>query len=430
MTQQRIFPFRRVSVDHMVRGVTRVWWQLEPIFNDPGPYTFQLQYGRTGLRDTPDWKNIGSPVVDAYTATDSAWHEGGYDLLGHYRVILKTPGNTYISQAANCFGELTERDWAISREVIRKEQLRHRFVSVSGYLIKPYRFGKFCKRCRDQLTQEIIDSDCPVCSGTGFEVGFHPPLAMQCWDLSPEVIQEDVSEIKGSTRENAYVEARVVGFPALNKNDIWVNGSSDERWRIETIQVAAAIRGVPIIYQVRMGLLPFGNAAYALEVGGEPQERIGPTLPALGCGPISVDHNYGGADNLIYATEAECPVVGADVYLFKKDLFDVHGTNTPRNQAAAKTTTRANGRWTESLNLDVGDYAVLYEKPGEFGPDVTFISVASGEPCTWVPVPAVGDGAGENVTILQTEGGAVLGSDDELKQCPTDPPPDDDFWAI
>lgn len=380
MSQQRIFPFRRVSVDHMVRGVTRVWWQLEPLFNEPGPYTFQLQYGRTGLRDTPDWKNIGSPVLDAYTASDSAWHEGGYDLLGHYRVVLTTANNTYVSQAANCFGELTERDWVLSREIIRKEQLRHRFVSVSGYLIKPYRFGKFCKRCRDQLTQEITDSNCPVCSGTGFEVGYHPPLAMQCWDLSPEVIQEDVGEPKGSTRENAYVDARVIGFPALNKNDIWVNSTNDERWRIETIQVSAAIRGVPVIYTVRMGLLPFGNSAYAIEVGGEPQERIGPTLPALGCGPISVDHNYGGPDELVYTTAADCPVIGANIYLFPKAVFDVTGLNTPKSQAAAKTTTRANGRWTESLNLEAGEYAVLYEKPGEFGPDVTFIDVAAPEP--------------------------------------------------
>jgi len=265
MTQQRIFPFRRVSVDHMVRGVSRIWWQLDPLFNEPGPYVFQLQHGHTGLRDTTDWKDVGSPVVNGYNAFDPAWHEGGYDILSHYRIKLTTPSNVYISQAANCFGELTERDWLLSREIIRKEQLRHRLVSVSGYLVKPYRFGKFCTRCRDQLSQEILDSNCPVCSGTGYEVGYHPPLAMQCWDLSPEVIEEHVdNQVKGSTRENAYVSARVIGFPALNKNDIWVNGSNDERWRIETIQVLAELRGVPIVYNVKMGLLPFNNSVYAI----------------------------------------------------------------------------------------------------------------------------------------------------------------------
>ncbi len=381
MTQQRIFPFRRVSVDHMVRGVTRVWWQLEPLFNDPGPYTFQLQFGRTGLRDTPDWKDIGGPVVNGFTATDSEWREGGYDILSHYRVKLTTPNGVYVSQAANCYGELTEKDWLLAREIIRKERLRHRMVSVSGYLLKPYRYGKPCPRCRDQLTQEVTDANCDVCNGTGFEVGFHPPLALQCWDLSPETIQEDVDDqVKGSTRENAYVTARVVGFPALNKNDIWVNGSSDERWRVETIQVLAAIRGVPIVYSVKMGLLPFNNAVYALEVGGEPESRPGPTLPALGCGSVAVDHNYGGTENLIYSAAGGCAIIGADVYVFDKATFDATGPATARTLAVAKTTTRANGRWTESLNLNPGEYAVLFEKLGEYGPDVEYIEVV--EPIT------------------------------------------------
>lgn len=429
MSQQRIFPFRRVSVDHMVRGTSRIWWQLEPLFNEPGPYSFQLQYGRTGLRDTVDWKNIGAPVTNGYAAEDPAWHEGGYDLLAHYRVILTTPNNKYVSQAANCFGELTERDWLLSREVIRKEQLRHRLVSVSGFLIKPYRFGKFCKRCRDQLTQEVTDSDCPQCNGTGFEVGYHPPLAMQCWDLSPQIIQEDVSDTKGTTRENAYVEARVIGFPALNKNDIWVNSTTDERWRIEAIQVAAAMRGVPIIYTVRMGLLPFGNPVYAIEVKDESQERIGPTLPALGCGPVSVDHNYGGVDNLSYVTENGCHVVGATVYLFPKAVFDALGVNTPKNQAVAVTYTKANGRWTESVNLDYGDYAVMYEKPGEYGPDVTYIDVASTAACTWTPAPPLVEGPPGEETVLTTESGAVLSSSTPIKTC-NSRTSKEDFWAI
>jgi hypothetical protein len=124
MTQARIFPFRRVSVDHMVRGVTRVWWQLEKLFNDPGPYTFQLQFGRTGLRDAGDWKNVGQATVNNYYAEDPAFREAGYDLLAHYRVVLTTPQGTYVSQPANCFGELTEKDWVLAREIIRKEQLR------------------------------------------------------------------------------------------------------------------------------------------------------------------------------------------------------------------------------------------------------------------------------------------------------------------
>lgn len=389
MPQSIVFPFRRVSVDHMVRGTTRVWWQLDRVFNQPGPYVFQLQLGKTGLRDAADWVNIGPPVVNGYAAYDSAWRESGYDLLDHYRVVLTTPTDVYVSQAASCYGDLPERDWTLAREIIRKEQLRFQYVATPGYLLKPFRFGKPCRRCRDELTQEVLDSDCPVCNGTGFEVGYHPPLALQCWDISPQTIQEDVdAQVKGATRESPYITARVIGFPAINKNDIWVNGSSDERWLVETIQISAAMRNVPLIYQLKLGLIPLSNTAYAIEIGGEPAERVGPTLPIEGCGAIPVDHNHGGLDELVYKDASGCPVVGAHVYIFDKTVFEINGTQTAKTLARGSTTTTANGRWTQSLNLDPGEYAVMFEKPGEYGPDSTFIVVESTSTPLAVSLPA------------------------------------------
>jgi hypothetical protein len=434
MPQARIFPFRRVSVDHMVRGTTRVWWQLERDFKDSGPYVFQLQIGKTGLRDAVDWVNVGAPVVNGYMAYDPLWREAGYDLLDHYRVVLTTPTDVYVSQAANCYGDLPERDWLIAREVIRKEELRFKYVAVPGYLLKPYRFGNPCARCRDQLTQEVIDSDCPVCNGTGFEVGYHPPLSMQCWDLSTQTVQEGVdAQLKGITRENPYITARVIGFPAINKNDIWVNGSSDERWLVETIQIAAAIRNVPIIYQIQMGLLPLSNTAYAIEVGGEPAERVGPTLPIAGCGSVPVDQNHSGNDRYAYTDSAGCPIQGATLYVFLKDVFDVTGLATPKNLALGSTTTTANGRWAQSIALDPGDYAVVYEKLGEYGPDVDFINVSAPGAtlaCTWTPTAALGDTTDDGDPILlMTESGRPLATPEEFKLCDNNPNPDS-FWDI
>jgi hypothetical protein len=364
----------------MVRGVSRVWWQLERLFKEPGPYVFQLQFGRTGLRDAADWEDVGAPVTNGYFAYDPAWREAGYTLMTHYRVKLTTPQNVYVSQAASVFGELTERDWLLSREIIRKEQLRHKLASIPGYLIKPMRYGVPCPRCRDPLSSEVTDANCPVCSGTGFEVGYHPPQAMQCWDLSPQNEQSDVGEPKGTTRENPYVDARVIGFPGLNKDDIWVNGSSDERWVVETIQVSAAIRGVPIVYQVRMGLIPFSNTIYALEVGGEPAVRTGPTLPMEGCGSVAVDQDYTGLDELAYTLAGGCGVVGADVYVFTKAAFDANGVNISRALAVGNTTTRVNGRWTRSIKLNPGNYVILFEKSGEYGPDTKPLTVTAPEP--------------------------------------------------
>jgi hypothetical protein len=267
----------------------------------------------------------------------------------------------------------------LAREVIRKEKVRHQLVSVPGYLIKPMRFGTPCPRCRDPLTQEVTDSNCPVCNGTSFEVGYHPPLEMQCWDLSPQTISEDIdTQMKGTTRIEPYVNARVIGFPALNKYDIWVNGTSDERWLVETIQVAAALRNVPIVYQVKLGLLPFNNTAYSIEVGGEGPDRRVPPLPVAGCGIFAVDHNYGGPDNLAYRDGANCAITGAYVYVFRQaDYVAAQPAKPNRALAIANTTTAANGRWTKALKLDPGAYALLFEKPGEYGPDVHFITVVA-----------------------------------------------------
>lgn len=382
MTYQKTFPFRRVSVDHMVRGTTRVWWQLEPLFRDPGPHVYQLQVSKSGLTNSSDWADVGPPLTNAYVAYDSAWRLSGYSLLTHYRVKLTTPTTVYVSQSAGCFGELNERDWVLSQEIIRKEQLRHQFVSTPGYLIKAMRFGKPCPRCREKLTQEVLDSYCPVCSGTGFEVGYFPPQPLQCWDLSLQTIQEEGdAQTRGPTRDNAIVEARVIGFPALNKYDVWVNAASDERWIIDTIQVVAAMRNVPLVYQVKLNLAPFTDGIYTFEVGGESPTRDPSTAgPTVGCGDVILNHNYNGDDRYAYLSPTGCPISGATVYVFNRNVYDVNGPQIARTMALAKTSTTANGRWVQGVNVNPGNYAILYEKTGEFGPDVDFVTVVAPPP--------------------------------------------------
>ena len=58
------------------------------------------------------------------------------------------------------------------------------------------------------------------------------------------------------------------------------------------------------------------------------------------------------------------------------------------------TTTRANGRWSDALQINPGDYGVLYEKPGEYGPDTQYITVYAPNVTpteTWVTTAIIGD---------------------------------------
>jgi len=377
MSLQKTYPFRRVSVDHMIYGTTRVWWQLEPEFNDPGPYVFQLQVGGTGLPEADDWRNIGAPVVNGYHTFDNKRHAVGTVWTAHYRLTLTTPNGYYVSAPSPSTGELGEPDWVLAREIIRKEQLRNKKTAIGGFLIKAFRYGSPCPRCRDRLTQESGDADCPVCYGTSFENGYHPPLPLQCWDLSLQTIEEDSdANVRGTTRDNALVTARVIGFPALNYRDVWVNGTSDERWTIRAVRVAAALRGLPIVYEIQMELIPLSSIIYYIPLTSA--ETGPPTvLPGAGDGCVMVGQNYNGAD-LRYLTGLNAPVGNARVYAFTKAVFDrAFPDNPPRHLAVAATTTTSTGEWAGNLNLNPGEYVLLYERPDEFGPDTATLTVVT-----------------------------------------------------
>jgi len=376
---QCAFPFKRLLIDHYIRGATQVTWELDSSFHDPEPHTYQLQAGRTASNDSNDWVDVGTSAEDVTTLADDEQRLHGKRLITHYRIKLMTPVTTYFSDPEPVYGLLSKRDWRLAREVVRKERLRHRYASQEGILLKRRRFGARCDACRDTLTEEVTDSDCPECYGTGFEVGYHVPVPFQLWDLQPETIKEDrdANRMRGSTRDTA-LRARVLGCIQLNKHDAWVHASNDQRWIVHTIQHAAEMRGVPLVMQVELRLAPYTHAVYDVEVGGEPAALPGPVLPApeestAGEDAVLVDHDYGGADNLAYVDADGNAIVGATIKAFLKE--DHLAGRTSEAYTQDSTTTTANGRWLRSFLLNPGEYRLVYEKKGVVGPDVVDITV-------------------------------------------------------
>jgi hypothetical protein len=384
MTLQKTYPFRRISVDHMTRGTTRVWWQLEPTFHEDGPYVFQLQVGSTGIAEGIDWQNAGAPVVNGFAASDTVWRNSGSIIATHYRVVLTTATAEYVSAPSPCFGLLPERDWVLAREILRKERLRLRKVAVDGYLIKALRYGKPCGRCRDPLTQEPSDNSCPVCNGTGFEIGYHPAVPMQCWDLTNQTVNETQDlQLKGTSREDAYIQARVIGYPALNNYDIWINAATDERWLVREINIAAGMRGVPLVYQVKLGLVPFHNGIYQLPLTHNTVTAWS-LNPGTGCVTVDADWTGVPTDTLKYKNTHGGYVADTYIHAFTKTNFDVTFPAYPlKSEAVASTKTRSDGTWVNALNLDPGKYVLIYEKPNSYGPDNLEITIDN--PCAAGP---------------------------------------------
>jgi hypothetical protein len=381
------FPFRRLRVNHVVEGGTQVWWEIAEHLLDPGPYTFQLQAGRTNASTAADWENVADPVVNGLMAVDTQKRLYGKTLDVFYRVVLTTPVQQYVSEPIYCFGSLSDKDWILAREIVRKELLLGKQAAKSGYLLKRLRYGQRCQNCLDPQTEEITNSRCPECFGTGFSTGYHPPLAFT-WMLetgsASHTERRNGAAPPGQSRE-VVQHCRVTAFPMLNKEDIFVDADSDERWFVDSVEEKAGIRSVPLVLDVTLRLAEFTDVIYRLPVKGLQisQARMTEYLSLAGCGSIYVNHDYGGENALAYIDdtgECPCPIVGATVTAYRKEDYDQALGAPDASAIVAATHTVGNGTWAEAMGLDPGEYVLVYEKQGEYGPDVVDITVV--EPVT------------------------------------------------
>lgn len=259
--------FDRVHVSYLIRGGTRVMWDLVPEFTDPQPHVFQLQAGRVGLVEGGEWEDIGLPMENSFYAIDGSQHVYGMTQWTHYRVALTTPRGVYYSEPTNLLGVLDRRDWRIAREIVRKERLRHRLVAQDGYLLKRRFSGLKCPTCLDLQTDVPRNPDCPVCFGTGYQCGYYYPLGCVWADLSPQSVHKEIdTEGSRGVIADIIVSARMLAVPLLEEYDVWVSADTDDRYYVHRIQNLAEIRGVPLILSAELRLAAYTDVIYDVQI--------------------------------------------------------------------------------------------------------------------------------------------------------------------
>lgn len=277
-TQQ---PFQRVLVDYMVVGTARITWTFNSHFADqyPSDWVYQLQVSThgplltsnkgTNVVRTDDWINVGSPALNVYQLTDTTKRSYGKSLLTSYRVVLTTANGVYYSPPATSLGALNKQDWLRAREIIRKEELLHKkATSVPGFIFRRKRTGTPCTKCIDKATGEITLSKCDVCKGTHFVDGYFAAFPSMFCRLENNTVREhrDI-EGKGNEKQDT-TSGRISAVPSLVSYDIWVDGQSDLRYYVHSVNTIAKIRNVPLIHSVELRQAPFDDIAYKLGLGG------------------------------------------------------------------------------------------------------------------------------------------------------------------
>lgn len=258
--------FGRIYVDHLVAGPSKVYWDIDPRFLDPQPYTFQLQVGTTGNPNASDWVNVGASVVNGSYLDDVVQRLFGKQLVTHYRIQLTTPKGTYYSQPTLVTGNLNKRDWNLAREITRKELLRlNQYTAIKGSILKVKRSGTVCS-CVDPDTGEVGNSQDPVCYGTGWVGGYYTPMDCVFFDFTPDQRLEDREiQVRGMT-DDSIRQIRYIGYPMLYRYDVFVDKGTDERYYVNSIQNLAELRGVPIVVAAQLTPIPFSDIIYTLPV--------------------------------------------------------------------------------------------------------------------------------------------------------------------
>jgi hypothetical protein len=196
--------------------------------------------------DNSNWQDVGGELIDTFMTTDAVRRiYAGKEANLYYRLKLQVgTGEIYYSEPADILGNLDFRSFHIAREIVRKEDLRHRRqrASVEGFILKAKRSGPPCPLCIDPLTGESTDVRCVRCFGTKFDGGYYKPMPACYGDMATSGyhLKRDL-QVEGMVMPNS-VQVRFLATPHLTAADVWVGKTDDTRYFIHPLKVEAQVR--------------------------------------------------------------------------------------------------------------------------------------------------------------------------------------------
>jgi len=221
-------------------------WELDPVNPPPAGVLYRVQRGDT--HEGP-WTDI-SPVLSGVYM----WAGDGERVIHtkthvlYFRVAATAGGKDYYSPVVQPYADIADkREFLIARNMRRHEliQMRGMGGTACRVFVKAV-FGPRCTRCVDFVSGRPARQDCAVCFGTGTEPGYHGPydaLARFSANQQNPGFQEGTRYVT----EPSQFRLRMLGLPAVKKDDIVVDAKSDRRYMVNTVVSTVEVRRVPIV---------------------------------------------------------------------------------------------------------------------------------------------------------------------------------------
>jgi hypothetical protein len=263
--------FVRVFVQYRHAGGTRISWFLRNDFLSPRPHVFQVQFAERPSINDCDWINVGDPTTNVHTASDAVKRTTGTNDYGVYRVKLTTDDGVFYSDAVSPMDTLQPRDWRHANEILRQYRRHLRDGGARGVLLRSRTSGSRCRTCDDPELNSPARDNCVECHGTGYSGGYLYPIDCVYADLAPVSYKTDQTDVA----LEKLVETRgvMVNTSLLERDDVWINLATDDRWFVRAVETVVSIRGVSLVANVLLRQVPRSSRLYELVIP-YPQELL------------------------------------------------------------------------------------------------------------------------------------------------------------
>lgn len=238
-----------LQIRSFIRGPTVLQWDLRSVSEIqswPAPIEVAIDYSPVGLATDAPWTELDAfdERDGLYTVTDQKIF--GWDFNSYYRLRLRNAvGDLLVTRPVSMFSSLSGgRNQRLYLEMIRLWNRRlENHELQTGTLLKRKRWGAYCTTCRDRDGRQQIRSQCPECYDTGFTGGYF--VGEACFSIDPSRLATELKFDfgRGFSQSGPIQTIDCLNIPHVFPGDVWVDGTSDERW----------LFGSPMITKVKIG---------------------------------------------------------------------------------------------------------------------------------------------------------------------------------
>ena len=254
--------FTRVEIFHRARGGTLIAWELHPQFKLTEGAEFTVAVSRSGVGDFEEVTTINDTM---FAVLDPEQRIFGKAPRLFYQISLSQGTDTFTSDTTQIGNALAPRDVNILREIVRKENLYiERYGGMCGFLYKRRYWGAVCTACTDFATEEVTNSHCEVCFGTGIVGGYFDPVEYHILkrDISP-TRRKQIDPQRGVVGDRT-IHGRAVNCPWLDKGDVWINFRDDRRYFVQTVRELDYRGSIFVFDPIELRLAPATDIIYTL----------------------------------------------------------------------------------------------------------------------------------------------------------------------